>query len=186
MKSSTIRRSNLSKEKMAVIEALSRYKQETDSALNVYVRPGQAGGQTHAGQPSREQELDRLWQSFRINQRRDKSPNVYIAAGFIAGAVVMLALTAMISFSARGIDNHTVSKPKKTKMSISLIPSSAEKVSAATSEVYTVQDGDTMESIQMRFYGSHSPEKLDAILKANGLDNPNKLSIGQKLTIPME
>ncbi len=29
MKSSTIRRSNLSKEKMAVLEALSKYKQES-------------------------------------------------------------------------------------------------------------------------------------------------------------
>ncbi|MDR1327936.1 MAG: LysM peptidoglycan-binding domain-containing protein [Heliobacteriaceae bacterium] len=185
MKSSTIRRSNLSKEKMAVIEALSKYRQESayDSSPNVYVR---SGSHVPAAKSSREEELDRLWRNFRISQRTDKSPNVYVAAGFIAGAVVMLALSALISFSARGIDNHTVIKPKKAKMSVNLIPSSAQKVQATASEVYTVQSGDTMESIQMRFYGLHSPEKLKTILEANGIDNPHKLSIGQKLTIPMD
>ena len=40
MKSSTIRRSNLSKEKMAVLEALSKYRQDSyDNTPNVYVRP---------------------------------------------------------------------------------------------------------------------------------------------------
>ena len=42
MKSSTIRRSNLSKEKMAVLEALKKYKNdESDYAPNVYIRPAE-------------------------------------------------------------------------------------------------------------------------------------------------
>ena len=50
MKSSTIRRSNLSKEKMAVLEALSKYKQDAyDNSPGVYVRP------------NKEKELDVLW-----------------------------------------------------------------------------------------------------------------------------
>ena len=43
-----------------------------------------------------------------------------------------------------------------------------------------------MEGILVRFYGSYSKEKEALVLKTNNLTNPNKLSIGQKLIIPME
>ena len=43
-----------------------------------------------------------------------------------------------------------------------------------------------MEAILVRFYGSYSKEKEALVLKTNNLTNPNKLSIGQKLIIPME
>ncbi len=179
MKSSTIRRSNLSKEKMAVLEALSKYRQEAyDNSVGVYVRP------------NKEKELDLLWQNFKINQKADKSPNVYLTAGFVAGAVVMLILTVLISFSARGINSmreNAVAPVKKEKLSFSFVPSS-QKTDAETAlnEVYTVQDGDTMEAVLVRFYGSYSKEKEALVLKTNNMTNPNKLSIGQQLIIPME
>ena len=154
MKSSTIRRSNLSKEKMAVLEALSKYKHDgLDNSPNVYVRP------------NRERELDMLWQNFKVSQKQDKTPSIYLAAGFIVGAVVMLVLVVLISFSANGIDK---SEP------------------TATNEIYTVQSGDTMESILVRFYGSYSKDKEALVMKTNNMTNPNKLAIGQKLTIPVE
>lgn len=182
MKSSTIRRSNLSKEKMAVLEALSQYRHDAyDNSPGVYVRP------------NKERELDVLWQNFKVNQRNDKSPSVYLAAGFIVGAVVMLILMVMISFSANGlhfVEENVASAPapaKKEKLSLNFIPSSVEKSEpVATNEVYTVQSGDTMESILIRFYGSYSKDKESLVLKTNNMTNPNKLSIGQKLTIPME
>lgn len=183
MKSSTIRRSNLSKEKMAVLEALSKYKQDAyDNSPNVYVRP------------NKEKELDVLWQSFKVNQRNEKSPSIYLATGFIAGAVVMLILTVLISFSANGINSveeQVASAPvsvKKEKLSLNFIPSSPEKVEeqAAANEQYTVQSGDTMENILIRFYGSYSKDKEALVLKTNNMTNPNKLAIGQKLTIPVE
>jgi len=179
MKSSTIRRSNLSKEKMAVLEALSKYRHEAyDNSVGVYVRP------------NREKELDLLWQNFKVNQKSDKSPNVYLTAGFIAGAVVMLVLTVLISFTVRGINSvreNTVTPVKKEKLSLSFIPSSQKTdEETAVNEVYTVQDGDTMEAILIRFYGSYSKEKESLVLKTNNMTNPNKLSIGQQLTIPME
>lgn len=179
MKSSTIRRSNLSKEKMAVLEALSKYRHEAyDNSVGVYVRP------------NREKELDLLWQNFKVNQKSEKSPNVYLTAGFIAGAVVMLVLTVLISFTVRGINSvreNTVAPVKKEKLSLSFIPSS-QKIDeeAVVNEVYTVQDGDTMEAILVRFYGSYSKEKESLILKTNEMTNPNKLSIGQELIIPLE
>lgn len=184
MKSSTIRRSNLTKERMAVLEALSKYKHEGfDNSPNVYVRP------------NRERELDMLWQNFKVNQKQDKAPSIYLMAGFIVGAVVMLILMVIISFSANGVSmlkDKAVTAPapvkvKKEKLSLNFIPSTSEKSEPTeTNEIYTVQSGDTMESILVRFYGSYSKEKESLVMKTNNMTNPNKLSIGQKLTIPVE
>ena len=183
MKSSTIRRSNLSKEKMAVLEALSNYKSAYyDNSPSVYVRP------------NKEKELDLLWQNFKVNQKNDKSPNIYLAAGFITGAVVMLLLVVVISLSAKGLNSvgeklsSTPAPMKKEKLSLNFIPASTEKSeeAAVANEQYTVQSGDTMEAILVSFYGSYSKEKEALVLKTNNLTNPNKLSIGQKLIIPME
>ena len=175
MKSSTLRRSNLSKEKMAVLEALSKYKQDStyDNSPNVYVRP------------NKEKELDLLWQNFKISQKSEKSPSVYLATGFIAGAVTMLVLTTIISFSVKGSDvNVPANNTKVQAENVNFLP--AGETAVKESEVYTVQSGDTVESILIRFYGSYSPEKANAIQKANNLKNLNRLQIGQKLTIPME
>lgn len=181
MKSSTIRRSNLSKEKMAVLEALSKYRQDPyDNSPGIYIRPEMS----HA---NKEKELDMLWQNFKIYQKSEKSPNLYLAAGFIAGAVVMLILTVFISFSAKGINSvkeNSVAPVKQEKMSLNFIPSSDNNT--GKNEIYTVQDGDTMESIVIRFYGSYSREKENLVVQTNNMTNPNKLSIGQQLTIPIE
>ena len=182
MKSSTIRRSNLSKEKMAVLEALSKYRQDSyDNSPNVYVRP------------NKEKELDVLWQNFKLNQKADKAPGVYLATGFIAGAIVMLAVTTIISFSTRNIADMAnlagAQKIKKEKAALNFIPSGGavqEETASSNNEIYTVQSGDTMEAILIRFYGSYSKEKEDLVLKTNNMTNPNKLSIDQKLTIPMD
>lgn len=182
MKSSTIRRSNLSKEKMAVLEALSKYRHDGfDNSPSVYVR--------HEKSEDKEKELDMLWQNFRVNQKSERSPNVYLATGFIVGAVVMLILSVMVSFAVKGINSvreNSVVPAKKEKLSLNFIPSSDKTEISATNELYTVQSGDTMEAILVRFYGSYSKEKEDLVLKTNNLTNPNKLSIGQQLTIPVE
>lgn len=175
MKSSTLRRSNLSKEKMAVLEALSKYKQDStyDNSPNVYVRS------------SKEKELDLLWQNFKISQKSEKSPSVYLATGFIAGAVMMLLLTTIISFSVKGNDvSVPANNAKAQNENVNFLP--ADEGSVKEAEVYTVQNGDTVESILIRFYGSYSSDKAAALQKANNLKNLNRLQIGQKLTIPME
>lgn len=186
MKSSTIRRSNLSKEKMAVLEALSKYRHDGfDNSPSVYVRP------------NRERELDMLWQNFKVNQKQEKTSSIYLVAGFIVGAVVMLGLVVLVGFSANGIsllkEKRATApvvapvKVKKEKFNLNFIPSATEKEEPTeTNEIYTVQSGDTMESILVRFYGSYSKDKEALVMKTNNMTNPNKLSIGQKLTIPVE
>ena len=54
-----------------------------------------------------------------------------------------------------------------------------------SNQQYTVKEGDTLESIVIRFYGSFDMSKVNAIQDANKMANPNALSIGQKLIIPM-
>lgn len=177
MKSSTVRRSNLSKEKIAVLEALSKYKHEsTDNTPNVYLRS------------NKEKELDLLWQNFKINQKTEKSPIVYLTTGFIAGVVSASLLFAVLGLSIHGVSAPVaVEKPKAQAENINLVPAAESTATAVNgSEVYTVQSGDTMESILIRFYGGYSQERAWKVMNANNMKNPNKLSIGQKLTIPME
>ena len=106
MKSSTLHRSNLSKERMVLLEEL-RAKSNTiteDTAPKTYVRP------------SKEKELDVLWQNFKINQKAEKSPGVYLATGFIAGALCMFLMTALLSFSSNAINEaNNPASPKLVK-----------------------------------------------------------------------
>jgi nucleoid-associated protein YgaU len=47
---------------------------------------------------------------------------------------------------------------------------------------YTVQAGDNLSKISKHFYGDAN--KYPVIAKANNLDDPNKIKVGQKLVIP--
>ncbi|MBI4300495.1 MAG: LysM peptidoglycan-binding domain-containing protein [Chloroflexi bacterium] len=58
-------------------------------------------------------------------------------------------------------------------------PKAAAPTATVEGTVYTVQGGDTLFGIAQKFGTT-----VEAILKANDLSSPDKLSIGQKLTIP--
>ena len=183
MKSSTLRRSNLSRERIAVLEELAKNKKQPyDASPGVYVRA------------NKEKELDVLWQNFRVNQKDEKSPGIYLATGFIAGAIAMLIMTTLLSFSVRSNDSQDIQIPKKAKAErarLTFIPSDKTSTETAetvkgSNEAYTVKSGDTMESIIIRFYGKFDLSKVEKIKQANKMKNPNNLQIGQSLTIPMD
>jgi len=50
--------------------------------------------------------------------------------------------------------------------------------------VYTVKAGDTLSHIALRYYGSAGRSSYMRIAEANGLADPNKIRVGQKLKIP--
>lgn len=50
------------------------------------------------------------------------------------------------------------------------------------SQVYTVQAGDNLSKISKRFYGDAN--KFMTIAKANNLEDPDKIKVGQELVIP--
>lgn len=184
MKSSTLRRSNLSKERMLILEELSKNKKQPyDASPGVYVRSNNS---------TKEKELDVLWQNFRVSQKEDKSPGVYLATGFVAGAIAMLIITTLLSFSVRSVDNGIPSTPKvRERAKLTFIPADKtvkeEKTATLTgTETYTVKDGDTLEAIIIRFYGKYDPSKVEKIKQANKMANPNNLQIGQDLIIPVD
>lgn len=91
MKSSTIRRSTLSKETMEVIENLA--KEQDPNGLNEYVRPEDLESQSAENSSKlqeKAQEIDLLWQSFKNVQFNTKSPMAYISIGFLSGVVATL------------------------------------------------------------------------------------------------
>jgi len=202
MKSSTIRRSNLSKEKIAVLEALSKYKNNIHGNSNLNnsssnIEPQGDGTPEVYVRQNKEKELDLLWQNFKM-PRGERSPIVYLGIGFGAGIIATLIVSAFIGLSTGEIQPKfnfkmpaiSVPSGEKKAAKINFLPASnnetAQEVSEQpTSEEYTVQSGDTMESISRRFYGSYSPEKINKIMQANNMTDPNKLGIGQKLIIPM-
>ena len=183
MKSSTLRRSNITKEKVQMMEALSRYNRQHQD-------------EDYYKSQNKTRELDVLWQSFGVKpQRNEKAPQVYFVTGFIMGVIVTLAITTVVSLLINLTtprDDMTLPVKKsasvETTGKISFIPAdSAATKPAATlaNEEYTVKEGDTLESIVIRFYGSFDMNNVNAIQDANKMANPNALSIGQKLIIPM-
>lgn len=197
MKSTTLRRANLSKEKIQALENIAKYRRQTQIA-----NAQQKQAVKSVAPQIKERELDMLWTNFKQHSKQDKSPTVYLITGFIAGAIVMLIITSLIGFSMKSMNESAEdisTKVPDTKIedtAITFIPADKEvsatstKATATTTaprqdEIYTVQSGDTLESIIIRFYGSYSMEREQAIKAANGMKNPNALSIGQKLRIPL-
>lgn len=183
MKSSTLRRSNITREKVAMMEALSKYNRQHQD-------------EDFYKSQNKTRELDVLWQSFGVKpQKNEKAPQVYFVTGLILGVIVTLAITTVISLlinlSTPKDDMVMPSKKPAAETSgkFSFIPadSTSSKPSAAvlTNEEYVVKEGDTLESIVIRFYGTFDMSKVNAIQAANKMANPNALSIGQKLIIPM-
>ncbi|MCK7516005.1 MAG: hypothetical protein MZV70_76575 [Desulfobacterales bacterium] len=75
MKSSTLHRPGISKERIAALEELLSDKPTSyDSSPGVYVRS------------DKDRELDILWQGFKINSKDERSPGVYLTIGFVTGA----------------------------------------------------------------------------------------------------
>lgn len=183
MKSTTLRRSNITKEKVAMMEALNRYNSRHQD--DEYYKSN-----------NRSKDLDVLWQSFGLKpQKNEKAPQVYFVTGLILGVIITLAITTVVSLlvSLSTPKDDLMLPPKKAAVEssgrFSFIPADSAAVKTTTTtiknETYTVKEGDTLESIVIRFYGSFDMSKVNAIQEANKMANPNSLSIGQKLIIPM-
>ena len=183
MKSTTLRRSNITREKVAMMEALSRYNRQHQD-------------EDFYKSQNKTRELDVLWQSFGVKpQKNEKAPQVYFVTGLICGVIITLAITTLVSLLVNlSTPKDDIIVPKKqvaveASGKFSFIPadSAATKpvVSTPVNEQYVVKAGDTLESIVIRFYGSFDMNKVVAIQEANKMANPNALSIGQKLIIPM-
>ena len=180
MKSSTLRRSNITREKMAMLSALSDYNT--------------AKGRSNAHITDKQAELDILWQNFKIAATSGRSPKAYFSVGFLTGIVVSLLVAVVVSlfigYSPLSDVNFSVPKSAKENVKFTFIPAdkqapAEEEVQPPTDKEYTVQAGDSLEDISMRFYGRFDEAKLKEIQVKNNLKDLNSIKIGQKLIIPM-
>lgn len=218
MKSSTIRRSALSKESMDVIENLaneednysysqqSDYQQDSascDNLPNEYVRTSD-----NKNAESKSQEIDLLWQSFKSAQFNSNSPFMHVLGGFFAGVVTTLIVLALFGVFAVNHEGQKSVEKSQTAIEESIdeptevideqAPAEEQKVSEdAKSDLaepskpvktkkYIIKDGDTVEAIIKHEYGAYTPERAEAIMKANNLSNLDHISIDQELLLPVE
>jgi LysM repeat protein len=179
MKSSTLRRSNITREKIAMLSALSDYNQ--------------AKGRNNTNLTDKQAEIDMLWKNFKIAATSNRSPKTYFCAGFFVGVVASLIIALFISFFAEysPLSHLNFSAPKSAKENVkyTFIPADkqvpAEEAQKPLEKEYVVQAGDSLEDISMRFYGKFDEAKIKEIQTKNELKDINSIKIGQKLIIPM-
>ena len=214
MKSSTIRRSTLSRESMDVYENLAREQQYEESSMGEYYRPDEVSQDDYESS-NKSKEIDLLWQNFKTTQFNTNSPVVNLVVGFVAGVLTTIVLMACFgvfsktpsttsslpvveqTLSEQAEDaqeelNSRVSVPGEddTVQPVTEV-SKVEETAPITSSnntssmtKYVVKDGDTGEAIIKRHYGVWSEEKMNAIIKVNNLKNLDRLHIDQVLYLP--
>ena len=186
MKSSTLHRSTLSRERMSMVQNVKPHTYGTPKTdLNQYVKF------------QRKPELDVLWRDFEKSvqsRSKTKAPIVYAGFGFLLGLIFAATIFAIVGVSmysdAQKAEIGDISPKTKQEAPVSIVPSGATetntKSKAASEEKYTIQSGDTLDKIVVRFYGDYSQEKIDAIMKLNNIKDPTRIQIGQVLIIPVE
>ena len=138
-----------------------------------------------------------LFGSLLVLNNKEQKKLLRFVTGLICGVIITLLITTFVSvlISLSTPKEDAIVAPAKSVSTDSgkfrFIPADTsatkkENVAPASNEEYTVREGDTLESIVIRFYGSFDMERVNAIQEANKMANPNALSIGQKLIIPMK
>lgn len=189
MKGSTLHRSGLTREKMSFLATFFNTdkdkKQNTKSKLNQYY------------ETQKNQELDVLWGGVKSGIQKvhsatkgtgKKSPAAYLLIGFIAGVVFMSLVTLIVSISAMTpkVDVPPEEGAATNSAVVSETPQTEDSEGNVIQEKYIVKQGDTLNGIAYRFYGKYDEEKFKEIQRVNNISNPESLSIGQELIIPVE
>ena len=155
-------------------------------------------------------ELDMLWAGNRgFHVPEERSPILFFAFGFLIGAV----LTAAVAFfffiqpniqvgdsvltqptveqelqaDTQAAPTEATGAPPQTTApasSSSATTTGASTVGGVKAQRHTVQNGDTLGSIALRYYGSSAPMYIDKLTRANKLTNPNSLKLDQELIVP--
>lgn len=239
MKSSTVRRSALSKESMDIIENLANDTTENDykySYNNEYNAPSEYYREAiEVPASNKSKEIDLLWQTFKSAQFNAKSPAMHWFGGFVLGVLTTLVTVSLLGMFAANSDNQSLqnkfplfnAKAQEQKIEENIedaaelvkeqnLPTDEIETPVVTEEKtahnkkaskvkneniqeentefnapvkttkYIIKDGDTVEAIIKRHYGSYTPERAEAIMKANNLKDLDHISIDQELLLPIE
>ncbi len=159
MKTSTLRRPKMSRERvLALDEILPNNSTHYDSSPGVYVRSDQ------------DRELDVLWQGFKVNHREERSSGFYLTVGFIAGVICAIIMTLIINIGSPTKDNASdlnLWKKATTKPTVNIAPSTQADVAGSMKNTeYIVKNGDTLGAIAYKYYGVSNPAKIQKIQDA--------------------
>lgn len=157
MKSSTLRRSTLSKENMEVIEALAK-ENENNGTIGEYLRPDEVETSSKE-EVNKAQEIDLLWQNFKATQFNTNSPSAYILIGFIIGVITtMLIVLGINTYTKKSlnikpivdteiqttIDETTEQQPQEAQV----VEENNENINEEKQEETTASDKQTNEKTQ--------------------------------------
>ncbi len=177
MKNTLQQKTNISREKLAVLEELLSTKQkEYEATASEY------------NQQNKDREIDILWQELKTH-REERSPGVYLSIGFVVGALAMFLMTSIINFGVQSENTADFNLWKKSSISsknasINVAPAS-NAGEVLNNMTYTIKSGDTLETIAVKYYGIASQANVAKIQRANDIKNPHSIQIGQTITIPL-
>lgn len=185
MKSSTLHRSSLSRERMSMIENVKPQNYnytslDTDRYARLQKKP----------------ELDVLWRDFERSiqtKSRTKAPIVYAGIGFVLGLLFALGIAIIIGLSMYSeVQKPDFKEPSfkpqtNVEAPVSIVPSgNNEHTNSILEEKYTIKEGDTLDKLAFRFYGKYDQAKIDEIVRLNNIKDVTRIQIGQTLIIPIE
>ncbi len=169
MRSSTFHKTGLSREKMAALEKMMADNRTSyDDSPGVYVRN------------NKDRDLDLLWQVNKAVKSKKMTRNQAITA-FVAG----IACTLLITSTFNNWSDNMSDVDFWQKRDVINVSAADNKAPTVHTETYAVKSGDTIDSIVMRFYGIYDVERIAQIQAINHLQDPSKISLGQKLIIPI-
>ena len=160
MKSSTIKRSTLSRETMEVIENLAK-EQDSNGLPNEYVRPEDIET-PKSENDNKAQEIDLLWQTFKSTQFNTKSPLAYMTGGFLVGVIATILVLVCVGAIAVKTDSKL---PKKTLFSLEKL-----FVKKATQEQTLEQQADSAKDSADMQVSIPSEEENISTTSENGSD----------------
>lgn len=178
MKSSTLHRSNLTKERMSMLENV-KFQALNSADLNQYIRV------------NRNPELDVLYRSVNKNRLSSKNnsskTSVYIGIGLIALVFFVFLVGIIVGLSVLSTNNGSAGTDVKNKAKVEILTSDAGESTqnGITEEKYTIKSGDTLDKIAFRFYGKYDLKKIEEIKRINNIINPEALQIGQVIIVPL-
>lgn len=198
-------------ESLSEENSVNETNENVNQSIEEYVRPE---GEKSNSVLSKAQEIDLLWQNFKTAQFSNKSPSVYVTMGFICGVISTLIVSGIFGYfiskpdiklslpnfssgavaTSETVQDEAEEVSSKTpdengESSLAQLPESEQDAQTSIqafsgSTKHVVSDGETVEGIIKRYYGSYSPEKAEKIRQVNNLKSLDRISIGQELIIP--
>lgn len=192
MKSSTLHRSGLTRERMAMLENTCVASFDKVEKIHEFEKrnesPHVPQSVKHAKVRKVHDQLDILYKGVErtfskatTSTQLNKTPGAYLGIGFVAGLLVMFSISLIVALVS---GSHA---PKDTSGApVTVVAADKfQETTRATEEKYVVKAGDTLDKIAYRFYGKYDNEKIQQIQALNNITNPSALQVGQVLIIPV-